>query len=162
MGDSACLAPDQPAGRARAVSCDQETILREGTMSNATEVRHDNIFVGFKPIDDLHREFQDILDALNDPAEADYGRHLLALHEHMLRHCGTEESLMLQENYPHFERHKRAHEHLLESVSNVRRRYDAGDFDAVHRFSSEMLQWFAIHASSEDRELAAFLKGSAA
>lgn len=130
-------------------------------MNNVTHVRHDNIFVGFKPIDDLHREFQAIVDALNDPAEADYGRHLLALHEHLLRHCATEEAMMEQEDYPHLGRHKRAHEHLLESVSDVRRRFDGGDFEAVHKYAADLMNWFAIHATSEDTELAAFLKGPA-
>ena len=129
-------------------------------MTAATvKIRHDEILVGFKPIDDLHKEFQAILDALNDPDEGDYGRHLLALHEHLLRHCDTEESFMLQENYPHYARHKRAHEQLLESVSDVRRKFDAGDVAAVRRYGAEMMEWFAIHAQSEDAELAGFLKG---
>lgn len=125
-------------------------------------VTHSKILVGFKPIDDLHLEFESILDALNDPGEADYGAHLLALHEHLLRHCETEEKFMLQENYSHYERHKRAHEHLLDSVSDVRRKFDAGDIDAVRRYAGDLMNWFAIHASSEDAELAAFLKGQAA
>lgn len=129
---------------------------------NAAVVSHAEIFVGFKPIDDLHREFEDILAALNDPAEADYGAHLLALHEHLLRHCATEEQFMLQENYSHYARHKRAHEHLLDSVSDVRRQVDAGNVDAVRRYASELMDWFVIHAQSEDAELAAFLKGQAA
>jgi hemerythrin-like metal-binding protein len=87
---------------------------------------------------------------------------LLALHEHLLRHCETEERFMLQENYSHFERHKRAHEHLLDSVSDVRRKFDAGDVDAVRRYAADLMNWFAIHASSEDAELATFLKGQAA
>ena len=127
----------------------------------ANAFKHTDILVGFKPIDDLHREFQAILDALNDPAEADFGEDLLALHEHMLRHCATEEQFMLQENYPHYERHKRAHEHLLESVAEARRRFDSNDLDGVHRFSTELMSWFAIHAQSEDAELAGFLKGVA-
>lgn len=122
-------------------------------------VTHSKILVGFKPIDDLHLEFESILDALNDPGEADYGAHLLALHEHLLRHCETEENFMLQENYSHYERHKRAHEHLLDSVSDVRRKFDAGDIDAVWRYAGDLMNWFAIHASSEDAELAVFLKG---
>jgi hemerythrin len=122
-------------------------------------VRQTNILVGFKPIDDLHREFEDILDALNDPGEADYGTHLLALHEHLLRHCATEEAFMLQENYPHYQRHKRAHEQLLESVSQIRRQFDAGEVEAVRRYASDLMNWFVIHASTEDAGLAAFLKG---
>ncbi|HQR21218.1 MAG TPA: hemerythrin family protein [Burkholderiaceae bacterium] len=127
----------------------------------AAAVTHSKILVGFKPIDDLHREFEAILEALNDPAEADYGAHLLALHEHLLRHCETEEKFMLQENYSHYERHRRAHEHLLDSVSDVRRKFDAGDVAAVQRYSSDLMNWFAIHASTEDTELVAFLKGQA-
>ena len=127
-------------------------------MSSVT-VTHDRILVGFRPIDDLHREFEAILAALNDPAEADYGAHLLALHEHLLHHCTTEEQFMLQENYSHYARHKRAHEHLLDSVSDVRRKLDAGDVAAVRRYSADLINWFAMHASSEDAELAAFLKG---
>jgi len=123
---------------------------------------HSRIFVGFKPIDDLHREFEAIVEALNDPAEADYGAHLLALHEHLLRHCATEERFMLEEDYAHYARHKSAHEHLLESVSDVRRRFDAGDIDAVHRYADELMRWFEIHAQTEDAELASFLKGQAA
>jgi hemerythrin len=125
----------------------------------ATAFRHTDILVGFKPIDDLHREFQAILDALNDPAEAEFGEDLLALHEHLLRHCSTEEQFMLQENYPHYERHKRAHEYLLESVAEARRRSDANDIAGVKRFSKELMSWFAIHAQTEDAELAGFLKG---
>ena len=125
----------------------------------ANAFKHTDIMVGFKPIDDLHREFQAIVDALNDPAEADFGETLLALHEHMLRHCATEEQFMLQENYPHYQRHKRAHEHLLESVAEARRKFDANDLAGVHRFSTELMSWFAIHAQSEDAELAGFLKG---
>ncbi len=122
-------------------------------------VAHDRILVGFKPIDDLHREFESIVAALNDPTEADYGAHLLALHEHLLRHCATEETFMLQEDYAHYARHKRAHEHLLDSVSDVRRQFDAGDVDAVHRYADELMGWFEVHAQTEDAELAAFLKG---
>lgn len=125
-------------------------------------VTHHRIFVGFKPIDDLHLEFEAIVDTLNDPAEVDYGAHLLALHEHLLRHCATEERFMQQEDYVHYARHKRAHEHLLDSVSEVRRRFDAGDEEAVHRYAEELMGWFEIHAQTEDAELAAFLKGPAA
>ena len=126
---------------------------------NSVAVTHDRILVGFKPIDDLHREFEAIVAALNDPAEGDYGAHLLALHEHLLRHCNTEEQFMLQENYPHYARHKRAHELLLDSVSDMRRRFDGGDIAGVRRYSADLMNWFVVHASSEDTELVAFLRG---
>lgn len=122
-------------------------------------VRHDDIFVGFKPIDDLHYEFQAIVDALNDPAEADYGVHLLALHEHMLRHTALEEQYMLQENYPHYTVHKHEHDRFVERVADMRRRFDAGDVDGVRRYAHELMGWFAAHAHNHDAPLATFLKG---
>jgi hemerythrin-like metal-binding protein len=129
-------------------------------MTAATAFRHDEIFVGFSPIDELHREFQYLLDLLIDCADADYGQHLVDLHEHLLRHCGVEEEWMRQERYPGYARHKREHEELLENLSEVRRRFDAGDIDAVRTFSSELMPWFAVHAQTMDAPLAAYLKGA--
>jgi hemerythrin-like metal-binding protein len=128
-------------------------------MTEAIAIRHDEIFVGFSPIDELHREFQYLLDVLIDCKDADYGQHLVDLHEHLLRHCGVEEDWMRQERYPGYARHKREHEHLLESVSDVRRRCDAGDIDAVRAFSTELMPWFATHAQTMDAPLAVYLKG---
>jgi hemerythrin len=122
--------------------------------------RHDRLLIGFKPIDDLHREFQDILDMLLDPDEADYGRDLLGLHKHLLRHCAIEEEFMRQEDYPQIDRHRRQHQRLLESVSDARRRFDSGDIEGTRRFCGELLDWFRVHAQTEDTDLAAFLEGT--
>jgi len=128
-------------------------------MNQSTPVRHDEIFVGFGPIDELHREFQMLLDRLIECEDADYGQHLLELHEHLLRHCGAEEEWMKQERYAGYERHRHEHEKLLESLSEVRRRFDAGDLEAVQAFSGGLLPWFAVHAQTMDAPLAEFLKG---
>ncbi len=127
----------------------------------ATAVRHAGIFVGFKPIDDLHREFEDIVEVLNDPAEADYGEHLLALHEHMLRHVALEERLMREEHYEHLTAHKREHDRFLERLADMRRRFDAGDVDGVRHYAAELMGWFAAHAQNMDAPLARWLKGAA-
>jgi hemerythrin len=156
--DGLCARSSAPAGRRRTVAPIQ---TRETAMSQAApQTRHDDIFVGFKPIDDLHHEFQSIVDALNDPAEADYGEHLLALHEHMLRHTALEEQYMLQENYPHYAVHKHEHDRFVERVADMRRRFDAGDVDGVRHYAHELMGWFAAHAHNQDRPLAAFLKGT--
>lgn len=125
----------------------------------AVTVRHADIFVGFKPIDDMHREFEDIVAALNDPAEADYGRHLLALHEHMLRHAALEERLMREEHYEHLGAHKREHDRFIERLADMRRGFDAGDVEGVRRYSAELMGWFAAHAQNMDAPLARWLRG---
>jgi hemerythrin len=126
----------------------------------AADARHGQLLIGFKPIDDLHREFQDILDALTDPSEADFGADLLGLHKHLLRHCAIEEEFMRQEDYPQLDRHRQEHQHLLESVADARRRFDSGDIEGTRRFRTELLEWFRVHAHSEDAQLAAYLEGA--
>ena len=126
----------------------------------AADTRRSQLLIGFKPIDDLHREFQDILDALTDPSEADFGADLLGLHKHLLRHCAIEEEFMRQEDYPQLDRHRQEHQHLLESVADARRRFDSGDIEGTRRFCTELLEWFRVHAHSEDAQLAAYLEGA--
>jgi len=62
--------------------------------------------------------------------------------------------------FGHIDRHRRAHQRLLESVSDARRRFDGGDIEGTRRYCADLMNWFKIHAQSEDGELAAFLKGS--
>jgi hemerythrin len=126
----------------------------------AADARGGQLLIGFKPIDDLHREFQDILDALTDPSEADFGADLLGLHKHLLRHCAIEEEFMRQEDYPQLDRHRQEHQQLLESVADARRRFDGGDIEGTRRFCTELLEWFRVHAHSEDAQLAAYLEGA--
>jgi hemerythrin len=66
---------------------------------------------------------------------------------------------MQQERYAGYARHKQEHEKLLESLSEVRRRFDAGDLESVQVFSSDLLPWFAVHAQTMDAPLAEYLKG---
>lgn len=122
--------------------------------------QHADLFVGFKPIDDVQREFDDIVAALNDPAEADYGLHLLNLHEHMLRHTAIEERLMREENYDHFAPHKSEHDRFVERLAEMRRRFDAGDVDGVRRYAAELMGWFVVHAQAMDAPLARWLRGA--
>ncbi len=112
--------------------------------------------VGFAPMDELHREFHDLLVDLQLPG--DHGEKLLALHDHLLRHCGQEEHWMRTSGFPACACHAREHEMLLEVVADVRRRFDAGDSEIATRLAQELPQWFELHASAMDAALAAHLQ----
>jgi hemerythrin len=114
--------------------------------------------VGYAPMDELHDEFCELLAALGSPSEADYGLPLVAMHEHLLRHCAAEESWMRNADFPAYDCHKREHDMLLEVVSEVRRRYDAGDNEIVRRLAAELPRWFEVHANTMDAALAFFMK----
>jgi hemerythrin-like metal-binding protein len=115
--------------------------------------------VGFTPMDEIHREFHDLLVGLAEPG--DQGEKLLALHEHLLRHCAQEERWMQETNFPACACHQREHEMLLEVVAEVRRRFDSGDSEIVVRLARELPQWFAVHANAMDAGLAVHLRNVA-
>lgn len=112
--------------------------------------------VGYAPMDAVHREFHSLLTALQQPG--DEGEKLLALHEHMLRHCAQEERWMRESNFPACQCHQREHEMLLEIIAEVRRRFDAGDSEIVARLAQELPQWFEVHANAMDAALAVHLR----
>jgi hemerythrin-like metal-binding protein len=112
--------------------------------------------VGFEPMDAIHREFHDLLAALHQAG--DEGEKLLALHEHLLRHCSQEERWMRDTSFPARAAHEREHEMLLEVVAEVRRRFDAGDSEVVTRLAQELPHWFELHANSMDAALAVHLR----
>src|SRR6266699_3754610 len=114
--------------------------------------------VGYQPMDDLHREFRDLLIALASPEGGYHGETLLALHEHLLRHCAEEDRWMKGTDFPSCACHRQEHEMLLEVVSEVRRRFDAGDVEVVQRLAAELPRWFEIHASTMDAALALHLR----
>jgi len=115
--------------------------------------------VGYEPMDEIHREFHDLLAELAEPG--DQGEKLLALHEHLLRHCAKEERWMRDSNFPACACHQREHEMLLEVVAEVRRRFDAGDSEIVDRLARELPQWFEVHANAMDAGLAVHLRNVA-
>ena len=122
------------------------------------------IELGHAPMDAIHREFYDCMDALRGPG--DRAQSLLALHEHLLRHFAQEEHWMRETAFPACACHAREHEMALAVVAEVRRRHDAGDADIADRLAEELPQWFAVHAAAMDAGLAEHLRtggaGSAA
>lgn len=75
------------------------------------------------------------------------------------RHFAEEERLMRQHNYPDHERHKAAHDQLLEQVLEFERKFRAGDSS----FTPEMFQflvsdWLVKHILGMDKMYAPFLK----
>ena len=65
---------------------------------------------------------------------------------------------MVDSNFPACACHAREHETLLEVISEVRRRFDAGDSDIVQRLAEELPRWFEHHANTMDAALAVHLR----
>ena len=113
--------------------------------------------VGIPSIDALHVELEERLAALAR-ADDDPRAELAALMDHLQRHFDHEEALMQEASFPMAECHAREHRSVLEVVTEVRRLLDAGDAAPLGRLAPAMLEWFAVHATSMDAALAAWLK----
>jgi len=114
--------------------------------------------VGHEPIDRQHDQFCALMQALAQTEDFDFGPRLLDIHTHLLRHCADEERWMCETAFPAFAAHKQEHEALLEVVSEVRRRCDAGDVEIVSNFAAALPEWFGAHANTMDAALAFHLK----
>jgi hemerythrin-like metal-binding protein len=112
--------------------------------------------VGVPSIDVLHVELEERLAALVRAGD-DPHPELAALMEHLRRHFDHEEALMKESAFPMADCHAREHLSVIEVVEEVTRRLDAGDVAPFGRLAPAMLEWFAVHASSMDAALAAYL-----
>lgn len=76
-------------------------------------------------------------------------------------HFETEEKMMVEENYPYYEEHKKRHEFFKSLYEEIR---DNRFFrhSAVHLFSMHLAttaaEWWESHIVTYDKELADFLK----
>ena len=112
--------------------------------------------VGVPSIDALHVEFEERLDALKRGDDAEIA--LAALQDHLQRHFAHEETLMEAAGFPMAACHAREHASVVEVVAEVRRLLAAGDAAPLARLAPAMAEWFAVHASSMDAALAAWLQ----
>lgn len=112
--------------------------------------------VGVPSIDALHVELEERLAALTRAGD-DPHPELAALMDHLRRHFEHEEALMKDSAFPMADCHAREHLSVIEVVDEVVRRLDAGDAAPLARLAPAMLEWFAVHASSMDTALAAYL-----
>jgi hemerythrin-like metal-binding protein len=120
----------------------------------------DALAVGDPVIDDTHREFVELVNAL---ARADTAGALPAVDafvQHSETHFGQESRWMQELGYAAAQCHDDEHATVLEVAREVRRRVAAGDGgpELVHFLAAAVAEWFANHARSMDAVLALYMK----
>jgi hemerythrin len=118
--------------------------------------------LGYAPIDALHAEFEACVAALDAAPAGALPAALGGLRAHLARHFGDEERWMRESGFPPFDCHKREHDKVLEVFAEVERRYAEGDEEVVRRLAAELPHWFAMHATTMDAALVAWLGANAA
>jgi len=119
--------------------------------SGRFELDHDEM-------DDIHREFVVLVDALLHAPDAEVPDRLDALIEHTRHHFERETTWMQLSAFPPIHCHEREHAKVMEVADAVRERVAAGEYEYGRTLAAGLVEWFEIHADTMDRVLAIWLR----
>ena len=114
----------------------------------------DDDLLGYGPMDDTHREFVGIVDALLSCQDAELARHLDEFARHAEAHFAEEDAWMERTGFPPRQCHVDEHAAVLRSVHAVRDLVRAGDVAEGRRLAAALADWFPGHAFHLDSALA--------
>ncbi len=109
-------------------------------------------------MDDTHREFVALLNALDDAADGDMLARMDDFLAHTEQHFAMEEQWMEATGFPVYGCHKGEHDNILEVVREVRKRIAAGELHFGTTLAAALAEWFPQHAQSMDAVLALYLR----
>lgn len=115
--------------------------------------------LGHAEMDETHREFVALVNALDGVADGEFRRRFTELCAHTAGHFAREEALMDETRFPSAAEHKDEHRKVLGEMEQFRRRVERGVLPLGRAYVRERLpEWFALHAATMDSALAAHLK----
>jgi hemerythrin len=117
----------------------------------------DAFLLGHAPMDRMHREFVEIVDAMLGCDDADFAAHLAAFIVHAQAHFGDEDRAMAESNFPAMACHVDEHAAVLQSARDVNARVLAGDIGIGRELAAELARWFPSHADHLDSAVAHWL-----
>jgi hemerythrin len=117
----------------------------------------DRYLLGHRAIDETHREFVELVDAMLTVGDADFAAALDAFARHAERHFEDENRLMDQHDFPARGCHVDEHEKVLASVRAVQAMVAAGDIEIGRELGRALMDWFPGHADYMDSALATWL-----
>lgn len=109
-------------------------------------------------LDDTHREFVALLNALDAAADGDMLARMDAFIAHTEQHFAMEERWMTESAFPPYGCHKGEHDGILEVVREVRKRIAAGELHYGTTLATALAEWFPQHAQSMDAVLVLYLR----
>jgi hemerythrin len=118
--------------------------------------------LGLSKMDDTHREFVAIVNAMGEADKADFIPLFEALTKHTKAHFSAEERLMEASAFPAIREHKDEHLRVLGELERFGQRVAAGAVLMGRAYVTQQLpKWFDLHTITMDSALAAHLKAKA-
>ena len=114
----------------------------------------DMFLLGYPPMDETHREFVDIVNALLEAPDEDLPKHLDAFAKHAEDHFGKEHEWMDATEFPARQCHMDEHNAVMKSVRDVQQIVAEGDPHEARQLAKALRDWFPGHADYMDSALA--------
>ena len=109
-------------------------------------------------MDETHREFVDLLAAVDRAADAQLLSAWQTLVEHTEQHFGQEDDWMAATRFASGNCHSTQHKVVLQVMREGTARAEQGDLTVLRVMASELALWFPQHAQSMDAALALHLR----
>lgn len=117
----------------------------------------DRYLLGHARMDDTHREFVELVDALLTVEDAQLADALAAFARHADAHFEQENRWMELDGFPARDCHVDEHNKVLASVKEVQEELAAGNTALVRELAAALQAWFPEHADYMDSALAQWL-----
>ena len=118
----------------------------------------DALALDLPAMDDTHREFVDLLAAVNAAPDDSLVAHWSALIDHTDDHFGREDAWMVATQCASSNCHTMQHKVVLQVLREGLKRGEAGELAVVRQMARELVLWFPHHAQAMDASLALHLR----
>lgn len=118
----------------------------------------DQLVLGHAELDETHREFVALLNAVGVAEGDDVLAKLDAFIAHTEAHFAQEEAWMEELQFPPRGCHGREHAGILEVAREVRSRAGNGDLHYGRTLAEALAEWFPVHASGMDAMFVRFME----
>lgn len=117
----------------------------------------DRYLLGHGAMDDTHRAFVSLVDALLKAPDAELEQALADFAAHAVAHFEQEDGWMKGTGFPAADCHIDEHAKVLASVREVQQELAAGNHDIVRELAHALMDWFPGHADYMDSALALWM-----
>jgi len=125
----------------------------------------EDLITGNELIDEQHKTIFNITNVFIDTCLKGEGKKVLEemlefLIEYTVNHFKYEEKLMIEHNYPEYDKHKMNHDEFKVTVTELKKEFDhSGVSDELNRsLSGTIVRWLIKHIKFDDVKIAKFIR----
>ena len=125
----------------------------------------DDFSVGYKGIDLQHMELVHLVNDFHAGIQKGglmskvyFLQTIKGAVKYVKTHFETEESIMMQVNYPYLNEHKKEHENFINEVTRQIQSFEKADNPDPTGFDKYLLDWILNHIANSDKKYSPYLK----